>query len=57
VTVREESAIEDEDPTYFRAALADAPLQTLKPALQVLQDDKGSKTTREEKSKATSVVD
>jgi hypothetical protein len=38
--VREEPAIQDEDAAYFRTACGFAPLGALKPASEMLQDDK-----------------
>jgi hypothetical protein len=43
VTVRKQAAIEDEDSPYRRAADGIAARGALKPALQVLQDDKRGK--------------
>src|SRR5262249_52538022 len=51
VRAREESAIEDENPSNFRAAYRFAPLGALKPALQVLQNDKGGKVEGDERSR------
>src|ERR1700751_4862797 len=43
VRVRKESAIEDEDPAYVRPARGFASLRALKPASQMLKDDKRGK--------------
>ena len=51
VSIREEPAIEDENAAYVR------PAQRLAPLERVGRRRKCSKTTSEEKSKATSVVD